>query len=108
MNVLAASPWLDKVLAKVTGDPAQILALVGQIIFGGRFLVQWLASEKHKRVVIPPSFWWMSIVGSALLLLFFVVKAEPVMILAFSANSAIYVRNLFIHKRSLDVPAVSA
>src|SRR3989339_1164014 len=44
-----------------------ILGFAGQLLFSARFLVQWIASEKAKRPVVPESFWWLSIFGSLLL-----------------------------------------
>jgi endogenous inhibitor of DNA gyrase (YacG/DUF329 family) len=45
-----------------------ILGFAGQLLFSARFLVQWIATEKAKKPVVPVSFWWLSIFGSLLLL----------------------------------------
>ncbi len=37
---------------------------VGQALFTGRVLIQWLASERAGRSVVPRSFWWISLAGS--------------------------------------------
>ena len=44
------------------------LGFIGQAIFGSRFVVQWLVSERKKRSVIPKAFWYLSIAGSVVLL----------------------------------------
>ncbi|MEM9139776.1 MAG: lipid-A-disaccharide synthase N-terminal domain-containing protein, partial [Pseudomonadota bacterium] len=45
-----------------------LVGLGGQCLFMMRFLIQWIASEKEKRSVIPVAFWWFSIAGAAVLL----------------------------------------
>ena len=39
------------------------VGLVGQLMFTGRFIVQWIASERVGRSVVPLAFWYFSIVG---------------------------------------------
>jgi len=70
----------------------------GQVIFGLRFIVQWIATERKKKSVIPLGFWYLSLAGSIILLAYAIHKADPVFILGFSLNMIIYLRNLyFIH-----------
>ncbi len=76
-----------------------ILGLVFQGAFTARFLVQWIASERQGRSVIPVSFWYLSLFGSAGLLLYAVVRADPVFILGQSLGSVVYVRNLILIHR---------
>ena len=45
------------------------VGLFGQAMFSGRFIVQWLASERVGRSVVPPLFWLLSIAGSSMLLI---------------------------------------
>jgi lipid-A-disaccharide synthase-like uncharacterized protein len=58
--------------------------------------VQWLASEKHKKSVVPPMFWWMSLVGSTVLLLYFVWRKDVVGVLGQAFGWSIYIRNLLL------------
>ena len=37
-----------------------ILGFTGQAMFSGRFLVQWIASEKKRKSVLPHAFWTLS------------------------------------------------
>jgi len=55
-----------------------ILGFIGQFVFGARFLVQWIVSEKKKRSVVPISFWYLSILGGVLLGLYFAFRRDPV------------------------------
>ncbi len=73
----------------------------GQAVFFSRFLVQWLASEKAKKSVVPNAFWWLSILGALLLLTYavFILK-DPVIILGQTTGTLIYARNLqLIHRQ---------
>jgi lipid-A-disaccharide synthase-like uncharacterized protein len=70
------------------------LGLVAQALFSARFLVQWLASERAKRSVIPRAFWFLSLAASVLLLTYAVLRRDPVFMLAQSINLIVYCRNL--------------
>ncbi len=72
---------------------------VGQLLFGSRFLIQWIASEREKKSVIPLAFWYLSIGGSVILLIYAIHRKDPVFILGQCTGIFIYFRNLFlIHK----------
>ena len=43
-------------------------AFVGEALFGGRFVLQWLVSEYRKKSHVPTAFWYLSIIGSVILL----------------------------------------
>ncbi|MEO1236901.1 MAG: lipid-A-disaccharide synthase N-terminal domain-containing protein [Planctomycetota bacterium] len=76
------------------------LGLLGQVLFTARMLVQWLASERQQRSVVPPVFWWLSLVGATMLLVYFVWRKDIVGVLGQSTGWAIYARNLaLIYKR---------
>lgn len=70
------------------------LGLLGQLLFTGRMIVQWLASEKNRQSVVPPIFWWLSLVGSLMLLTYFLWRRDVVGILGQGIGLAIYLRNL--------------
>ncbi|MBX7256253.1 MAG: lipid-A-disaccharide synthase N-terminal domain-containing protein [Candidatus Hydrogenedentes bacterium] len=70
------------------------LGVTGGLIFFSRFYLQWWASERAGRSVMPVSFWYMSSVGAIMLLLYAVHEQSPVGALSFSLNSVIYSRNL--------------
>ena len=58
-----------------------ILGFVGQFFFSMRFVVQWIASEKHKKSVVPLSFFIFSVLGSSLLLIYAIYMKDPLFIL---------------------------
>lgn len=66
----------------------------GQALFMGRFVIQWLASERCRRSVIPVSFWYLSIVGALVLLGYAVHRRDPVFIVGQGLGVLIYLRNL--------------
>ena len=72
------------------------VGLLGQLMFTGRFLVQWLASEKAGRSVVPVQFWYFSIIGSVVVLAYGIHKLDPVIILGQLPGSVIYTRNLWL------------
>lgn len=73
-----------------------VFGLGGQLMFTARFLVQWIASERAGRSVIPLAFWYFSISGGAILLAYAIYRADPVFILGQSLGVFIYSRNLWL------------
>lgn len=79
------------------------IGLTGQFFFTMRFVVQWVATEKSRRSVVPESFWYFSIAGSLILLAYSLYRRDPVFILGQAFGTTVYVRNLFfIHKEKQD------
>ena len=75
-----------------------LVGFFGQFMFALRFIIQWLASEKAKRVVVPKVFWYFSLAGSMVTLIYSIYRRDPVFTLAMCLNSTIYVRNLMLWK----------
>lgn len=73
-----------------------IIGLGGQLMFTGRFLVQWIASERAGRSVIPMMFWYFSIGGGLILLVYAIYRKDPVFILGQVTGLFIYLRNLWL------------
>ncbi len=82
-----------------------IFGFAAQGMFTGRFLVQWIASERARDSVVPVAFWYFSLAGGMMLLSYAIYRADPVFILGQALGVLIYVRNLWlIHaKRRRDV-----
>ena len=76
--------------------------LLGQLMFTGRFLVQWIASERARRSVVPVAFWWFSIAGGMVLLAYAIYRRDPVFILGQSLGVFIYSRNLWLIRHQDD------
>ena len=77
-----------------------------QAVFMARFLVQWIASERQKRSVIPISFWYLSLVGSAGLLIYAIGIGSVAVILGQMFGTVVYVRNLALIHRERRTVAV--
>ena len=60
--------------------------LIGQALFSGRFLVQWIASERARRSVVPSAFWFFSVAGGVVLLIYAIYKRDPVLTLVVRRN----------------------
>ena len=73
-----------------------VVGIGGQLLFTARFLVQWIASERAKRSVVPIAFWYFSIVGGLILFAYAVHRQDPVFILGQSMGLIIYSRNLWL------------
>jgi lipid-A-disaccharide synthase-like uncharacterized protein len=79
----------------------KVVGWVGNLVFTGRFLVQWYATERRGRVVVPTAFWWMSLVGALLLLTYAAVyRRDSVFVAAYAFSWIPYMRNLLIHHRT--------
>lgn len=81
-------------------DAWVIIGYVAQALFTMRFLVQWLASEKAGKSVVPLAFWIFSLGGGALLLVYALYKRDPVFIIGQSTGLLIYIRNLQLIQKS--------
>ena len=76
------------------------IGLLGQAFFSARFLVQWIASERAQKSVVPRLFWFFSVDGGMTLLAYAIYRLDPVFILGQAAGLFVYARNLyFIYRR---------
>ncbi len=71
----------------------------GQLLFTSRFLVQWIASERAGRSIMPLAFWWLSLAGGATLLAYALWRRDPVFAVGQAAGLIIYSRNLVLIAR---------
>jgi lipid-A-disaccharide synthase-like uncharacterized protein len=92
--------WHDGKLLGIQWSVWKVIGWLGNAVFFSRFFVQWYATEKLKRVVIPTAFWWLSLAGSLLLLSYALFKQrDSVFIFAYAFTWIPYIRNLVIHYR---------
>ena len=70
------------------------VGIIAQALFTMRFVVQWIASEKAGRSVIPMAFWIYSITGGTLLFIYALYRRDPVFILGQGMGLGIYLRNI--------------
>ena len=92
----------------VLAQPMGMLGMLGQALFFSRFLVQWIASEKRGRSVVPLSFWYLSIGGGGLLLVYALWRQDPVIVLGQAVGLFVYVRNLMLIRRHKSAQAAAS
>jgi lipid-A-disaccharide synthase-like uncharacterized protein len=71
------------------------LGFVAQAFFTMRFLVQWIASERARKSVVPVAFWFFSVGGGVLLLIYALYRRDPVFIAGQGFGLIVYLRNLY-------------
>jgi len=69
---------------------------LGQALFGARFLIQWICSERKKESYIPVVFWYLSLGGGLILFAYAIHRKDPVFIVGQSMGVIVYVRNLVL------------
>jgi lipid-A-disaccharide synthase-like uncharacterized protein len=80
-----------------------VFGLIGQMLFGSRFIVQWVASERKKASYIPIVFWYLSLSGGIVTTIYAIHRKDPVFIIGQGAGLIVYVRNLMlIYRHSPD------
>ncbi len=92
--------WFNGQFLGIDWHAWKAVGWLGNLAFFSRFLIQWYATEKHQRVVIPALFWWLSLLGSLLLLAYAACyQHDSVFIFAYAFTWIPYIRNLVIHRR---------
>ena len=73
-----------------------MIGLLGQLIFFSRWVVQWIASERNSKSVIPTHFWWFSLFGGLITFVYaYHISSFPFM-LAQAVGLVVYSRNLIL------------
>ncbi len=104
---------IDKLIAWYAGTSTTEMVWIGlgffaQAMFMMRFVVQWIASERVRRSIVPETFWYFSIAGGVLLLAYSIYRVDPVYMFGQGLGLIIYFRNLYFvwsHKKAGDAPA---
>jgi lipid-A-disaccharide synthase-like uncharacterized protein len=73
-----------------------LFGFIAQFMFMMRFVVQWVASERARRSVVPVAFWFFSVAGGTLLLIYAIYRQDPVFIAGQGAGVFIYLRNIWL------------
>lgn len=100
---------MTSVAASAASDTLWLgIGLIGQILFSVRFFIQWIASERQRRSVIPRAFWYFSLAGGFVLLAYAIRRADPVFIIGQASGILIYGRNLYFVAGRSRPPAQTA
>lgn len=89
MNISAQTFWIA-------------VGFAGQALFSARFLVQWIASERARKSVVPKLFWYFSIAGGATLFAYAAWREDPVFMFGQGFGLIVYLRNLLLIRRESD------
>jgi lipid-A-disaccharide synthase-like uncharacterized protein len=76
-----------------------LFGLAAQGLFMMRFIVQWIASERARRSIVPEAFWYFSLGGGAMLVIYGLLKAELVIIVGQLPALIVYSRNIVLIHR---------
>ncbi len=107
--------WLLEYEASQAAHPREAMVswvwlgvgVVGQALFASRFVVQWIATERLKKSVIPASFWYISLVASLLQAASYTQRGGREMLLAVGVMSTVFIhaRNIWFITRHPGEPA---
>ena len=79
------------------------VGFTAQLMFSMRFIVQWIASERARRSIVPETFWYFSLFGGAMLFAYAIYRLDPVFMLGQGMGLVIYSRNIYFirtHRKS--------
>ena len=83
-----------------------VIGFCAQILFSARLLVQWIQSEKVKKVLTPTLFWELSLLASFLMFLYGWLRDDFVIMLGQSITYFIYIRNMQLQGTWSKLPKV--
>jgi lipid-A-disaccharide synthase-like uncharacterized protein len=88
------------------------VGFLAQLMFSMRFIVQWIASERARRSIVPETFWYFSMVGGAMLFAYAIYRLDPVFMLGQGMGLIIYGRNIYFirthHRNEARAPAAQS
>lgn len=82
------------------------VGFLAQILFSSRLIIQWITSEKTKRVVTPTLFWTLSLIASFLLFIYGYLRNDFAIMFGQALTYFIYIRNLQLQKQWKKIPIV--
>ncbi len=101
MDWLTNLLWHNGDFLGIEWNTWKVIGWCGNAAFFSRFVIQWYATERQKRGVVPVAFWWLSLLGSFFILSYAICyRRDSVFIFANAFNWIPYLRNLVIHRRT--------
>jgi lipid-A-disaccharide synthase-like uncharacterized protein len=76
------------------------IGFLGQGLFFGRWVIQWIASERKAESQVPIAFWYMSLIGGLITLAYAIYRKDPVFISGQGIGTFVYIRNLVLISRA--------
>jgi lipid-A-disaccharide synthase-like uncharacterized protein len=84
------------------------IGFLGQGLFFGRWVIQWIVSEQRAESRVPVAFWYMSLIGGLITLAYAIYRKDPVFIAGQSIGALVYIRNLMLIYRQGSQPETKA
>jgi lipid-A-disaccharide synthase-like uncharacterized protein len=82
------------------------IGFIAQILFSSRLLLQWITSEKRKKVVTPVLFWMLSLIASFLLFIYGYLRDDFAIMFGQTLTYFIYIRNLQLQNQWQKIPFI--
>ncbi|WP_422107860.1 lipid-A-disaccharide synthase N-terminal domain-containing protein [Winogradskyella sp.] len=82
------------------------IGFLAQILFSSRLIIQWITSEKQRKVITPTTFWTLSLFASFLLFIYGYLRLDFAIMLGQSLTYFIYIRNLQLQGQWQKYPIV--
>lgn len=80
------------------------IGLTAQVLFSSRLLIQWMTSERQRKVITPTLFWTLSLLASFLLFVYGYLRYDFAIMLGQSLTYYIYIRNLQLQNQWKKFP----
>lgn len=80
------------------------IGFIAQILFSSRLIIQWITSEKQKKVITPALFWILSLIASILLFIYGYLRLDFAIMFGQSLTYFIYIRNLQLQNQWQKIP----
>jgi lipid-A-disaccharide synthase-like uncharacterized protein len=84
------------------------IGFLGQGLFFGRWVIQWITSERKAESQVPIIFWYMSLIGGLITLAYAIYRKDPVFIAGQSVGAVVYIRNLILISRASQAKHLSS
>ena len=82
------------------------IGFIAQILFSSRLVIQWITSEKQRKVITPTLFWTLSLIASFLLFVYGYLRNDFAIMLGQSLTYFIYIRNLQLQNEWQKFPKI--
>lgn len=82
------------------------LGFLAQLLFSGRMILQWILSEKSKKIITPVLFWQISLLASFLLFFYGYLRDDFAIMMGQALTYFIYIRNLQLQGEWLKLPKI--
>jgi len=82
------------------------IGFIAQILFSSRLVIQWITSERQKKVITPSLFWILSLMASFLLFIYGYLRDDFAIMLGQTLTYFIYIRNLQLQNEWQKIPGL--